>query len=260
MKHNTLLLVFVVLPLTLFAQSTASDYYKQQMVEYVNNGYYERAAKVMPYVEDWSFDSDDEKAWLKEDNALAFLHYADSMHVAISLCDSLRLYIVGEACSLGTTSYSQGEYNNAIDYISLAADLQKKVNGEQHPAYATSLNNLGVLYDDMGDYGKAERYYLESLSIKKSVYGEQHPAYTTSLNNLCSLYDKMGDYVKAEPYYLEALEIQKSVLGELHPDYAESLMNLGDLYCYDMGDYGKAEQYYLEALAIWKSVYGEQHP
>ncbi|MGN0187295.1 MAG: CHAT domain-containing protein, partial [Paludibacteraceae bacterium] len=144
-------------------------------------------------------------------------------------------------------------------YYLEALAIWKSVYGEQHPAYATSLNNLGSLYSDMGDYAKAERYYLESLSIRKSVLGEQHPDYALSLNNLGWLYSAMGDYSKAERYYLESLSIHKSVLGEQHPAYATSLNNLGVLYD-DMGDYSKAERYYLESLSIHKSVLGEQHP
>ena len=104
-----------------------------------------------------------------------------------------------------------GDYAKAETYHLEALRIRKSVHGENHPDYAVSLNNLGVLYSDMGDYAKAETYYLEALRIKKSVLGENHPGYAASLFNLGNLYSKMGDYAKAERYYLEALSIRKTI-------------------------------------------------
>ena len=92
--------------------------------------------------------------------------------------------------------------------------------GENHPDYATTLNNLAELYRNMGQYEKAEPLYSQALEIRKRVLGEGHPDYALSLNNLAELYKDMGQYEKAEPLYLQALEIRKRVLGETHPDYA----------------------------------------
>ena len=39
--------------------------------------------------------------------------------------------------------------------------------GENHPIYATSLNNLGVMYYKQGNYSKASNYFLESFNIRK---------------------------------------------------------------------------------------------
>jgi tetratricopeptide (TPR) repeat protein len=95
-----------------------------------------------------------------------------------------------------------------------AMEITKNVLGENHPDYATSLNNLAELYHTMGDYSKAEPLYQKALEITKNVLGENHPDYATSLNNLAMLYKNMGDYSKAEPLIQKALEIAKNVLGE----------------------------------------------
>ena len=81
--------------------------------------------------------------------------------------------------------------------------------GEEHPDYATSLNNLAGLYKSMGEYAKAEPLYRQALEIRRRVLGEEHPDYATSLNNLAVLYESMGEYAKAEPLYRQALEIRK---------------------------------------------------
>ena len=64
--------------------------------------------------------------------------------------------------------------------------------GENHPDYATSLNNLAGLYQAMGDYAKAEPLFRQALEINKRALGENHPDYATSLNNLAALYQAHG--------------------------------------------------------------------
>ena len=240
------------------AQSSISNLYKQWMIDDINKEAFDRAIQDMNHVEEWSLKAGNIQGGLNINKALAFLHYADSVCMVSPSCDSLRLYVVEEAYSKGITFYNQGEYNNAIDYFLIAADLQKKVRGEQDLDYAASLNNLGVLYTVIGDYTQAESYYLESLQIKKSILGEKHSDYAQTLNNLGVLYLEMGDYLQAESYYLESLQIRQSVLGEQHPDYAASLDNLGNLYS-EKGDYAQAYFYYLESLQIRKTTLGKYH-
>ncbi len=156
-------------------------------------------------------------------------------------------------------AYQQGEYPEAIRVGSECLTLRKQVQGENHPAYATCLNNLAGLYYSMGDFPRAEPLYREAMAIVEKVLGKEHPDYATSLNNLALLYDSMGDYPRAEPLHREAMAIREKVLGKEHPDYATSLNNLAGLYK-SMGDYPRAEPLYREAIAIVGKVLGKEHP
>ena len=127
--------------------------------------------------------------------------------------------------------------------------------GEQHPDFATSLNNLAVLYYATGRYEQAEPLYQQALEIRRQVLGEQHPDFASSLNNLAGLYDSTGRYEQAEPLYQQALEIRRQVLGEQHPDFANSLNNLAVLYD-ATGRYEQAEPLYQQALEIRRQVLG----
>ena len=82
----------------------------------------------------------------------------------------------------------QGDYARAEPLYRQALEICKKVLGENHPDYATSLNNLAVLYHSQGDYARAEPLFRQALEIRKKALGENHPDYATSLNNLASLY------------------------------------------------------------------------
>jgi tetratricopeptide (TPR) repeat protein len=155
--------------------------------------------------------------------------------------------------------FGQGKYREAVPLAERLAEQRKLLLGEKHPDYATSLNNLALLYKEMGDYVKAEPLYNQARDIFKQALGEGHPDYASSLNNLAALYNLMGDYAKAEPLYLQARDIYKEALGEQHPSYAISLNNLAALY-WAMGDFAKAEPLYRQARDIRKEALGERHP
>jgi tetratricopeptide (TPR) repeat protein len=53
--------------------------------------------------------------------------------------------------------------------------IHEQILGQQHPDYATSLNNLAVLYQSQGKYEQALPLYQQSLIILKQVLGNQHP-------------------------------------------------------------------------------------
>ena len=53
-----------------------------------------------------------------------------------------------------------------------ALGIYRRVLGENHPLYATSMVNLAGQYQKIGNHAMAERLYLESLEIWKKAVGE----------------------------------------------------------------------------------------
>ena len=138
-------------------------------------------------------------------------------------------------------------------------EIRKRVLGESHPTYATSLSNLAQYYSHLGDYSRAVELGTQAIEIRKRVLGESHPDYAASLSNLADYYSLLGDYTKAVELGTQALEIRKRVLGESHPDYAASLSSLSKYYSL-LGDYSKGVELGTQALKIYKRVLGESHP
>jgi CHAT domain-containing protein len=151
-----------------------------------------------------------------------------------------------------------GEYGKALPLCEQARDLTKRLRGEAHPAYATSLNNLALLYRNLGEYGKALPLYQQARDLRRRLLGEAHPHYAQSLNNLAGLYQEMGEYGKALPLCEQARDLTKRLRGEAHPDYAASLNNLALLYR-AMGEYGKALPLCEQARDLRKRLLGEAH-
>lgn len=153
----------------------------------------------------------------------------------------------------------EGKYPAALDTARQVIEVRRRILGETHPNFASSLSNLAGLYASLGDYARAQPLLMQVLAIDNELLGEAHPRYASSLNNLAGMYESLGDYEHAESLYVQATSTWKNALGEAHPDYATSLNNLARVYEL-MGDYAQAEPLFARALQIRARVQGEAHP
>lgn len=164
-----------------------------------------------------------------------------------------------ELTSQAGALYQAGKFSEALEPAKQALQLAEAQKGNNPAQYATSLNNLALLYNSMGDYTRAEPLYEEALSIVEKVLGKDHPSYATSLNNLAHLYVQMGDYTRAEPLYEEALAIVEKALGKEHPDTLTSLNNMAAFY-YEQERLNEALELMKQAVEGRRKVLGEDHP
>jgi tetratricopeptide (TPR) repeat protein len=155
--------------------------------------------------------------------------------------------------------FEEGRFPEATEAARQLLEVQRGDLGEDHPDYATSLSNLGVLLQRQGDLEGSEALLRQALAIRKAVLGEEHPDYATSLNNLGELLASRGNHGEAEPLLRRALAIRRDRLGAGHPDYAISLSSLG-LLLHARGDSAGAESLLRQALAIRRETRGEFHP
>jgi tetratricopeptide (TPR) repeat protein len=63
--------------------------------------------------------------------------------------------------------YQQGSYSEATKVAEEALTIAEKTFGLNHPAVATSLNNLAMLYEAQGKYAEAEPLYKRSMKIRE---------------------------------------------------------------------------------------------
>ena len=177
--------------------------------------------------------------------------------------------------------YNQGRYEEALRFAKEALRLSEREFGDNHMHFASSLENLAVLYHARGQYAEAQPLFKRGLAIfeiflslgtleggaellltdKEKSLGAHHPDVATSLENyyLAALYDARGRYAKAEPLYKRALAIREKDLGPNHPQLAPSLSNLA-LLRYKQGRYPEAEPLYRRALEIQEKSLGPDHP
>ncbi len=153
---------------------------------------------------------------------------------------------------------AQGLYDQAEPWYKKFLEVTKKLFGEEHHNFASSLNNLALLYHLQGRYSEAEHLYLQTLALTRRLLGEEHPDVASSLNNLAGVYHSQGKYSEAEPLYLHTLALRRRLLSEGHPDVVSSLNNLAELYRLQ-ARYSEAEPLYLEALELARRLLGEEH-
>mgnify|MGYP006284598619 CR=1 FL=1 len=135
--------------------------------------------------------------------------------------DSLIWPFVG----LGRFYQGQGAYGQAEPWWKSCLTVTRNRFGDDHPAVATSMNNLAGLYESQGRYSEAEPLYRDALRLRQRLLGDDHPDVATSMNNLAGLYRSQGRYSEAEPLYLQAINIFYQRLGEDHPNTRTVLNN-----------------------------------
>lgn len=81
----------------------------------------------------------------------------------------------------------QGKYKEAEELYKKALDIRVRVLGGNHPATASSYNNLGVLYDEQGKYKEAEELYKKALTIRARTLGEDHPETAAIRNRILTM-------------------------------------------------------------------------
>ena len=84
----------------------------------------------------------------------------------------------------------QGEYGKAEACIATALEIYREAVGEEHPDYASSLENLAALWDEMGRSVEAEPKFLEALRITRLAYGEKHFQYSRFGNPTVAMFEQ----------------------------------------------------------------------
>jgi tetratricopeptide (TPR) repeat protein len=155
---------------------------------------------------------------------------------------------------LGRAAYSQ-----ATQLFRDVVEICEKALGPEHPATATSLNDLALALKEKGDFAAARPLQERALAIVEKALGPEHPYTATNLNNLANVFREEGDLTGARPLYERALAIREKALGPEHPDTAQSLNNLAAVV-EEQGDFAGALSLHERALEIRETVLGPEHP
>ena len=67
------------------------------------------------------------------------------------------------------THREQGKLKEATKVLHDTLEIREKLYGLRHPAVASTLNNLSVLYGKCGDFKAAEPFCKKALEIRQSV-------------------------------------------------------------------------------------------
>jgi eukaryotic-like serine/threonine-protein kinase len=159
---------------------------------------------------------------------------------------------------LSNVAFYQGHYDESASFSRQALDIDRHLFGEQHPAVADVLNNLGAIEADRGDYSASESYYRQSLAIVERWYGPDHPETAANLTALAQVLTSEKRNADAQTLLERALAIQQHQNGPIRATAGTTLNQLGIL-AFQEKRYDDARSYFTQAIDTWRQYYGDQH-
>jgi tetratricopeptide (TPR) repeat protein len=112
---------------------------------------------------------------------------------------------------------------------------------------ATTLNNIGSVYDSLGQREKALEFYNQALPIMEEVGDRSSTA--TTLNNIGMVYNALGQREKALEFFNQALPIREEV-GDIYGE-GFTRYNIAFILIED-GILKEAEAHLLRVVEVWE--------
>ena len=115
------------------------------------------------------------------------------------------------------------EHDRAFELANRAYEMAARSLGEQHPAYAVALQNLGLCLSVLENDSISAADYFDRA---RAVAGPHHPALAETFYWLGVFYYEAKDAARAEEFFTETLNIQRRNLESKDPELARTLIGL----------------------------------
>jgi len=157
----------------------------------------------------------------------AIREYQQALELREELHGAQGLPLASTLNNLGAASLAQGNHEVALSYFSRAREIHELAYQDQeHPDWATTLNNLGMAYQFMQDLDQAEALFQESFAMRKRILPPNHPHLAGSLNNLGLIEEERGRVREAAALFTEALALAQEKAPAGHPLLVQIQENL----------------------------------
>jgi tetratricopeptide (TPR) repeat protein len=140
--------------------------------------------------------------------------------------------------TMGMAYRNLGIYPQALEHLSIAADLVLAAEGERHPDLWTIRHDLGVLYRMRGEYDRGAQLLTQVLDARRAMLGTDDPDTLTTWDQLAMCLHYEGKYAQAEEAFVAVLESLRRTKGEDDPMTLTAANNLAVLWI----DRGKVDQ------------------
>jgi two-component sensor histidine kinase/Tfp pilus assembly protein PilF len=148
---------------------------------------------------------------------------------------------------MGVLLTRNGQFKEAISNHLECKKLREELGNKAR--LASTIMNIGGVYNQMGITDTALHYYMQSLEMRE---GTDDPDGLSQLyHNIGGLYGKLGDVEKALEHYFKALKIREENEQSLH--VAFTFNDIGFVYN-GQGDKDKANHYYKVAYDKFEAL------
>lgn len=163
-----------------------------------------------------------------------------------------------KANDAGNADYKRGNYPDALKCFE---DALKECRSYDESAEdrATTLNGIGLVYDDMNMRGHAQRYYQQSLDVRRKASGENSYTLVPALNNLAASYLAEKRYEEAIATIKKANELIEKEKGPSDPFLSGNLNRMAGAY-QGLKRYTDAAGILKRSLEIAKKNFGPESP
>ena len=186
-----------------------------------------------------------EKARPLLERALAFAENTNASDKEMCACmiDMAYLYKNQDRFAQAETMCQQG------------LQLQRKVNGQNHPYVAYTLRILSEIYMMQARYQEAIDTLEQALTIMRKFTLEDDRELAPFKVDMARLLTREGDYEKAESCFKNVITSIEKNFGPDHLYTAKVYSSMASLYA-QQGRYAEAEELIAKALPIQERVYG----
>lgn len=151
---------------------------------------------------------------------------------------------------IGVTSYGLKDYEKAIEYHTKALNLAKESNLITYQEEASSLNNLGSVYQERNQHKLAIKKFNDALKDDQ-LHFKNPKLYATLIDNLAYSELKLKEYSKLPNLFYESLKIRDSL--NLKPGIVYTKIHLSEFYLIKK-DTLTAQKFAKEALELSRTI------
>lgn len=112
-------------------------------------------------------------------------------------------------------------YVDAERLLKRALEVANTMSGEDPKGFATSKENLAVVYVEQGQFAKAEKILLEAMAVREARADEDPLEMSRKSKNVGDVLLASGKTAKAEAWYQKAVDLYFEVPAHEGPDHKE---------------------------------------
>jgi Tfp pilus assembly protein PilF/predicted Ser/Thr protein kinase len=161
--------------------------------------------------------------------------------------------------TIGNTYWDLGLFPQAQRQVERAANLRRRVLGDEHPDTLQSMGLLADLQREQGRLPQAEALFTRILEIRRRKLGPEHRDTLASMSSVAAVWISLDKYAQAAALLTKALEIRRRVLPAADSDIRDNMYSLAVVYS-DQGKYPQAERLHKEVLELDRKALGANHP
>ncbi|BAY16702.1 TPR domain protein [Anabaenopsis circularis NIES-21] len=140
-----------------------------------------------------------------------------------------------------------GDKQQALKFYNQSLPLAEQVGYKA--LEATTLDNIGSVYNELGDQNQALVFYIRSLFLRQEIGDKAGEA--NILNNIGGVFYIWGDKQQALKFFNQSLPIRRQV-GDKAGE-ANTLSNIGGVH-HALGDKQQALQFYNQSLLLSRQI------